>query len=264
MKKLIFLLFASTLFIASSCEDDPVLGETSTVNLNFKAVFSGDPLVFQNSDHQYKYPQGNKIKFSDLKFFISEVSLLEEEGGDEAELIDIQYVNFSNNTTLEEAESPITFPVPNIPSGKYKALKIGIGVPIELNNNNYTQYGAGHPLRKNSGEFWDGWDSFIFMKINGIYDVDGNDIDVGVDAPLGHHLGGNQFYSYINLSKSITLEPNKELDLDIVIDLAKLYENQVGEYLDLTNSDNWSTHDQSNVEVITFLTNNYERSFSLE
>ena len=265
MKKLFFLLFVSTLFIASSCEDDPVLGDTSTVNLNFSAVFSGEPLVFQNSEFQYKYPgpNGKQIMFSNLKFFISEVALLEEEGGDEALLAEIQYVNFSSNTTLEEAERPIRFSLA-IPSGKYKALKIGIGVPADLNNENYSQYGASHPLRTNSGEFWSGWDSFIFMKINGTYDVDGNDIGNGTDASLGHHLGGNQFYRLISLNKPITLEPNKSFDLNIVIDLAKLYENQAEEYIDLSNSDNWSTHDQSNADVITFLTKNYGRAFILE
>ena len=264
MKKLIFFLFVSTLFIFSSCDDDAVLGDTSTVNLNFTAVFSGDPLVFQNSEYQYKYPAGNQIMFSDLKFFISEVALLEEEGGDEAELIDIQNVNFSNNTTLAEAERAISFSLPNIPSGKYKALKIGIGVPADLNNENYSQYGENHPLRKNSGEYWSGWQSFIFMKINAVYDIDSNDIGNGTDASLGHHLGGNQFYKIISLSKPITLEPDQEINLDIELDLAKLYESQSGEYLDLTNSDHFSTHDQSKVGVITFLTNNYERAFTLK
>ena len=264
MKKIIFFLFVSTLFTFSSCDDDVVMVDTSSVKLNFKAAYSGEPLVFQNNGFQYDYPLGNKIKFSDLKFFIADVALLEEEGGAEAKLIDIQYVNFSENTTLEEAERPISFVLNDVPSGKYKALKIGIGVPADLNNENYSQYGADHPLRVNSGEFWAGWNSFIFMKINGTYDIDGDGIGTGTDASLGHHLGGNQFYKVITLSKPITLDPDQEKELNIELDLEKLYENVTGENLDLSISDNWGTHDPSKVDVITFLTNNFHQAFTLE
>jgi hypothetical protein len=102
------------------------------------------------------------------------------------------------------------------------------------------------------------------MKINGTYDVDGNDIGNGTDASFGQHLGGNQFYQVINLNKTIVLEPDQELDLNVVMDLAKLYENQTGEYLDMDNPDNWSTHDQTKTNVISFLTNNYGRAFTIE
>ncbi len=264
MKKLFFLLLAAPLFFATSCDDDVVIGGTSSVQLNFKAYFSGDPLVFQNSAFQYKYPAGNPIRFTDLKFFIAEVALLEEEGGDEAELIDIEYVNFSNNTTLEEAERAISYSLNNIPSGQYKALKIGIGVPADLNNEDYTNYGENHPLRKNGGEFWSGWNSFIFMKIDALYDLEGNGLGTGNDASLGHHLGGDQFYKTVILSKPITLEPDQNLELDIEIDLANLYLNAAGEVLDISDNANWSTHDQNKVDAILFLTNNYERAFSLK
>ncbi|HHM20987.1 MAG TPA: hypothetical protein ENJ20_03085 [Bacteroidetes bacterium] len=263
MKNLIFI-FAAVLFMAASCNDEQVLSDTSTVNLHFKAVYSGEPLVFQNNAFQYKYPQGNQIAFSDLRFFISEVALVEAEGGDEAELIDIEYVNFSNNTTLDEAQRPITYSLDNIPAGKYKALKFSIGVPADQNNENYSQYGANHPLRKNSGEYWSGWSSFIFMKINGTYDIEGDDLGIGNDAALGHHLGGNQFFKTITLDQPIELMPNEPLDLHIVMDLKQLYLNDLDEYLDLTEEDNRSTHDPSKTDVITFLTGNYDRAFTLE
>lgn len=264
MKKLFFLLLAAPLFLFSSCDDDTVLSNTATVQLNFNAVFDGEPLVFQNSAFQYQYPGGNQIRFTDLKFFISDVALLQEDGGEESELVDIEYVNFSNNTTLEEAQRATNLSFSNIPVGQYKALRIGIGVPADLNNENYSTYSENHPLRKNSGEFWAGWNSFIFMKINALYDVDGDGLGTGTDASLGHHLGGDQFYKTITLSKPINLEPDQNMELSIEMDLAKLYQNSAAEILDISNSANWGTHDQSNVDVISFMTSNFGQAFSLK
>jgi hypothetical protein len=264
MKKLFFLLLAAPLFLFSSCDDDTVLSNTASVQLNFKAVYDGEPLVFQNSAYQYKYPEGNQIRFTDLKFFIADVALLQEEGGEESKLVDIEYVNFSNNTTLEEAQRATSLSFDNIPVGQYKALRIGIGVPANLNNENYSTYDENHPLRKNSGEFWAGWNSFIFMKINGSYDIGGDGLGNGTDASIAHHLGGNQFYKTIILSKAINIEPDQNMELNLELDLAKLYQNSAAEILDLSDNANWGTHDQSKVDAISFMTNNYGQAFSLK
>ena len=264
MKKILFLVTACVLLMAASCDDDQVLGDTGDVTLNFKALYSGEPLVFQNSEFTYKYPEGAPIRFNDLRFFISEVALVEEEGSDEAVLIDLDYINFSNNTTLEEAERALVYPLSNIPAGNYKALKFSIGVPADLNNDNYTQYGENHPLRRNSGEYWAGWDSFIFMKINGSYDKDGDGLGVGDDASLGHHLGGDAYFKTITLSKSIVVAPDQNLDLNINLDLVGFYQAASGEILDLNNPDNWATHSTDKIEALTFLTDNFANGFTIE
>ena len=66
------------------------------------------------------------------------------------------------------------------------------------------------------------------------------------------------------MSKPITLLPDQETALDVEIDLAKLYEKSGGEILDLSNSDNWGTHDSSKAEAINFLTSNYANAFSIK
>ncbi|MEO1261523.1 MAG: MbnP family protein [Bacteroidota bacterium] len=264
MKKILFLFTIVALFMAASCDDDQVLGDTGSVNLNFKAVYAGEPLVFQNSEFTYKYPESFPIRFNDLRFFISEVALVEEEGSDEAVLFELDYLSFSENSTLEEAERATTYPLDNIPAGNYKALKFSIGVPADLNNDNFTDYGVNHPLRSNSGEYWSGWDSFIFMKINGSFDKDGDGLGMGDDASLGHHLGGDDYFKTVTLEKAIVVDPDQSADLNITLDLVEFYQNDAGQILDLTIPENWATHNTDNIEPLVFLTNNFERGFTIE
>lgn len=253
---------AAVFLMASSCEDEQVLGETSGINLNFKAVYADDPLVCQNSDFQYKYPDGREIRFTSFEFFISEVSLVEEASSDEAEVFDIEYVNLTENTTLEDAERAVTLAQNNIPSGSYKAIKIGIGVPTELNNTTSSELGVNHPLRK-FGDFWSGWGSYIFMKIGGAYDIEGDGLGNGTDTGITHHLGSDAMYRTITLNKSIVLEPGQTFDLDILLDVRDLYDNGVG-VLDLMEPDNQVTHNPEQIEAATFIATNYQSAFTVD
>ena len=260
MKNLLILLISTSIFMAASCGDDQILGETADVNLNFKGTYGDDPLVCQNSDFIYAYPDGREIRFTSFEFFISEVSLVEEGGTDGVELIDIKYVNFTENTTAEGADSAISFPL-NIPTGTYKGLKIGIGVPADLNNTSSSELSASHPLRKH-GSFWSGWGSYIFTKIGGVYDIEGDGLANSQNVSITHHLGSDAMYKEIFLSKPIQLEKGDVLDLNIQLDARALYETGV-DMLDLTDSVNQVTHDPENIQAATYMTSNYQQAFSI-
>lgn len=256
---LIFLAILALTFTA--CEDDDtVLGSTTNVNLSFKGMYSTDPLIMLND--AYKYPDGRQIMFQDVKFFISDVVLLEEEGGDETELIDVEFVDFSANTTLEDAEVPVTFTTPRVPVGTYKGIRIGFGVPADLNNSEANQFGENHPLRKNYSLFWSGWDSFIFTMINGIYDEDGNGID-GNDPGFNHHLGSDPVYKTVTISTPITLEEGTDYDLNLIFDLVKMYETDT-ELLDLTDPANRLTHSADDLTVAQFMQANFAQAISVD
>ncbi len=261
MKNLFFLLLVGMAF--SSCDDEQVLGDTSTINLNFTALYSGEPLVTNNLDFQYKYPDGREVAFNTFNFFISDVVLLEEAGGLEAELVDIDFIDFGQNTTLEDAQKPISITNNNVPSGNYKGLKISVGVPTDLNNSSFNQFGANHPLRKNDGEWWSGWDSFIFLKVGGSYDTDGDGIGVGQDASITHHLGSNAVFRTITIPKQFVLEPGQTFDLNVVTDVLNLYQNG-NEYLDISISENRITHDPDNLDVANSIVDNLGNAMSVE
>lgn len=264
MKNCLFFLIGAFLFLTTSCDDDAVLGDTASVTLNFKAVYDGEPLVCQNSDFVYDYPDGKSIRFNSTEFFIAEVALLEEEGTDEVELIDIDYINFSENTTLDEALQAITRDLGSVfPAGNYKGIKIDIGVPAELNNLNNGDLGANHPLRQVTP--WITWESYIFMKTSGIFDIDDNGLGMGDDVTVAHPIGSDDMYhNTLTLLKPIVLEANKTLELNITLDVKKLYENDNG-FLDLMDDNNHSSHNLSDLPYApTFIKANYNNAFTLE
>ena len=260
MKKLLFLSLVTAVFF-TACGHDEVLGPTTTVNLNFKAVYDGKPLV--SISDKYLYPDGKQVKFQVFNFFISDVVLIEDAGADEAGLVDIEFVDFSENTTLAEAETPVTFTKQRVPAGNYKGIKIGIGVPADLNTASANQFGSGHPLRQNYDHFWSDWGSFIFMKLEGVYDKDANGFD-GNDPGFGHHPGTNEVYRTVTLLKPIELKEGQPFDLNLVVDVLKLYEANDGSYLDLSDPANLYTHNPNDLTIANYLMDNFSQAIVLE
>ncbi len=254
-----FLLFLLLGIFVASCDDDD-LGPITTVNLNFKATYDGDPLVF--TIENYTYPDGKLIKFTRLNFFVSNIALLEETGG-EAEVADIEYVNFTDNTTLAEAETPITISNDKVPTGTYKGIRIGIGVPSSMNNASAKDRPAGHPLRDNyNNEYWSDWDSFIFLKSEGTYDANGSGIDGNGDNGFGHHPGTNEVYRTLIFNDPIVLEEGKAFDFNFELDVQKLYVKD-GIPLDLTVEENLDTQSPSDLALAKYIMDNFVNAFVL-
>ena len=260
---ILFLLAIFTVSLAASCgDDDAPLGPTTTVNMNWTGVYETDPLVMIND--AYKYPDGRQVTFKDVNFFISNVSLLEAETGDEVELIEVEYVDFSNNTSTAEAEQPITFVTNLVPVGNYKGIRIGFGVPEDLNNENANQFGAGHPLRKNFGQFWSDWESFIFTMINGQYDENGDGVFDASDPGFSHHLGSDAVYRTVTIDKQFQLVEGESFDLNVVFDLRKFYARSDSDYFDMTDPANRHTNDPSDLTVAEYMVENFKTAVSVE
>ncbi|RME07922.1 MAG: hypothetical protein D6816_06130, partial [Bacteroidetes bacterium] len=100
LKAASLLFFA--IILATGCKDDDS-GPSATVNLNFLATYDGNPLVFQQT---YDYPDGHKLLIQKLDFYISNVALIDA-NGNKTELVDVDFLDFTENTSLAEAETPL-------------------------------------------------------------------------------------------------------------------------------------------------------------
>ncbi len=261
MKKFSFLLvliFSAALF---SCDDDRPIGPTTTVNLGFRATYDGAPLVMLR---HYDYPDLHKVFFQQFNFYIADVALLEAEAGDEAVLTEIEFLDFSNNTTDAEAMQPLAFSFERVPVGTYKGIRIGIGVPEDLNKSDAQQFGAGHPLNQTfASHFWSDWGSFIFLKSEGTYDLDGNAVFDSADAGFGHHPGTNAAYQEITILQPIELIEGQALDLNFLVDILKIYQEN-GATLDLANPDKRDTQDAADLPLAIEMMSNFEQAISIE
>ena len=256
-KSVLFFLLATALI---SCKGDEIKGPATSVTLNFKAAYGGSPLVMFDT---YTYPDGHLIKFQHFNFFISEVELLEENSSGVAHLLDVDFLDFSNNTSAAEAAKPLAIDLAEAPAGKYKAVRLSIGVPADLNKASSGQLAAGHPLRKAfASHFWSDWGSYIFMKSEGIYDLDNNGQFDSNDRGFEHHAGSNAVYQTLTIPVSIVLEENKPYDLDLVVDILKIYQGD--SLLDLADPANKDTQEITDLPLAKWLTNNFHQAVSME
>ncbi len=232
MRKLIFLCLLAPIFIASSCDDDsPPLELVGDIDLVIKANYDGE--VFQ-TQKEYEYLPGMNIKFTEFNFYVANISLLEDENSiEETEMAEVDFIDLSfdvNQTSL--AEAGVTVPSKKIPVGTYRGLKIGFGLPADLNRTHPSDYGEGDALNT-STHYWAPLNSYIFSKIEGFSD---NDLD-GVfendeDEGLRFHLGQDEVYTERILfpANPIIIQDGQSLTLTLNIDVKKLFNMPINEY----------------------------------
>lgn len=257
--------------MSSSCDNTPPQIElTSDITLNFLANYDGDLLLLEK---EYLYGNDNMpIKFTEFNFYIANIALIKQNGNEfsETELLEIGFVDFPYNINQEEeAEKGQTIQINNIPVGDYDGIKIGFGVPADLNRTNPNDYGSENPL--SDGDFyWSGWSSYIFSKIQGKADMNFNGIyETNDNEGLSYHMGTDEVYTTRILFESLLLKENETMNLQFEIDLKKLFlmpnpeydENDDG-YLDIEDYD--SVHSEGQMEIAKQIMNNYSEAISLE
>lgn len=262
MKKLIFFLLITSLFACN--EDDYKLGPSATVNLNIHATFNDEPLVIGKA---YTFPDGNKIKFDDFSFFVSKVVLHESETTDELDLLEVGLADFSGNTDPNLVE-PATFAIRSVPGTSYQRVDVSIGVQSKFNKESILDYGIGHPVRQAyDTHFWPEKGSFFFMKMAGVYDLNNDGVFTGLpeDHPFEHFTFGNDNYTTLTFNHNFTVQDNQPFNLDLTIDLAKLYiEPSTLKPIDMENTDNLSTYDPENDALDAFFMNNFVRALKIK
>ena len=228
------LLLVATLFSGCDPKENPVLPDNFT--LTFKVLYDGQPV------EKYKnYPYGDKvIQFNKFNTYLSDITLLN--GTDEVKLSDIEWVDFTPDLAPDDKAVEVSFKY-GVPDGDYTGIKIGYGVRPDLNAKTPADYPVGHPLYLES-EYWSGWGSYIFTKVQGKFDVDGNGAP---ETNLFYHCGSNAVYNTADMAQAIRVAGDHALVIEF--DLKKLFTFD-GQLLDLTVPTNQATsHSASNIAL---------------
>lgn len=258
MKKLLFLVFIAG-FVFSCKDNDKPSTPSTTVNLNFKATYDGEPFVVYQA---YNYPDGQKIRFQNFDFFVSNITLLGEGTTADYVLSEVEFFDFEDNIDLAAAQKAQTVNFDKVPLGTYKGIQIDFGVPAGLNNSDAGKLPTDDPLRQHfSSHFWSDWGSFIFMKLEGIYDSTGDGVFNQSDIGFEHHPGTNDVLTSVTKLKSFTLEKDKPFELDLVADALKIYIHN-GTALDLSDPANKDTQDFSKMPLAIELMSHWEAALS--
>ncbi len=256
MKNIIIFLTFSSLLLAASCgkeNTNPI--DTAKLNLSFRATYGGEALILEQKNYTYK---GNPIRFTRINFYVSDMAAVNNDG--ETELAEIQFINLTEtHKTQVDAEQGTVMTFSKVPVGTYNQLKFGVGVPADLNKTNPSDYSTSHPLgADNSGEYWEAWDSYIFAKIEGQFDTDGNGFD-GNDISFAYHAGRDNLYSPIKLDNSINLTAGNTTELVFELDIKTLFSFPQGDLIDL-ESHNPNGHGAENFLIM----DNFKRALQLK
>lgn len=253
MIKKLFLPFTMAVLLFAACGDNNK-GETAQVDLNFQAVYQDTPLtMFTRS---YPYLDGMNVKFQNFIFYISDVKLIREDGASH-KLSEVELVSFKNIQEDNVAVRGVTVAKADVPAGTYKAVEMGIGIAPALNGTQPGDYKPGHPLTDN---YWSWALGYIFTKIEGNADLDG-DGNYDENAKLTFHIGANELYRTRTFNKNIVVRSGEPLSIPFEVDLRRVLVNDEGDYLDFQIIRQDHTNDMN---VARFIFDNLDAAIRLK
>lgn len=248
MRKLLSLIAFSGLFIFSACEEktDPSL--VSDVDVRFHAQYDGQEL---KKSTNLLYENSVPLNFEILTLYISDVFLLK--GTEKIKLIDVEYLDFTPTDAQGSSTASPAFTYRDIPNGEYTGIQIGFGLRRNLNDKKPSDFAAGHPLALEN-EYWLGWNSYIFAKIQGKADGDKNG---SLETGIIYHCGADGTYTEATFTQPITISDSRK-SLDINIDFKKIFRQADGSMFDILA--NPITHSNpNNLTVATAIMQGFPR-----
>lgn len=224
----VFSLLVLSAMIMISCGDDEI-GVDGDLKVNFKAVYDGEPVVLLD---EYTYPDGRKINFTRLSFYLSSMQLIADNGP--TELDDIAYVNMSSNLgNKTDSEAGTNYTISGLTEGDYSRFGFSFGLPATINATTPADYPADSPLAK-TAEYWGGWQSYIFVKVEGNADLDNNGTLDNLEG-ISLHIGSDETYRPILVDKALKINDDNTEEISLTIDLKDLF-IQDGEVYDIVET----------------------------
>ena len=239
MKILFTLLVASICFLG--CGDD---NNEDQLFLNFKLEYQDQPLVlFEEVD----YPDGKKIEFTRVSFYLSEIELtVDGQSFNAGET----YVDLTaSHSELNTAQEGLNVGLKDVTGNVIENIKFNVGLTPEQNSTVPQDYPSSSALSR-SGEYWSNWNSYVFVKLEGRYDRDGD----GIKEGFALHLGSDSAMRSVNFN-----DLNGNDIAEVKIDVEKIFNN--GTLYNI--SENPNLHSLSQMDQINQLMDNLASSISI-
>ncbi len=245
--KLIIAFLLSALCF-SACEDNTPDAPTGGIDFKvvFKARFDGQPLERYKT---YAY-EDYKVDFVRFQTYVSDLTLLKT-GGGEVKISDVDFIEFTPDQGTGNVAPEVTLTLKNVPEGKYTGLRIGYGVKPDMNAKKPNSFAADHPLAREN-EYWIGWSSYIFTKIEG---RGFTDADEKPDIFMIYHFGSDPAYRTFDFTLPIEVAPNASCSVEW--DLKKLFTTS-GKLMDLKVPANQATpHNKNDLRLTKIFVDNF-------
>jgi hypothetical protein len=232
--------------LLQSCTKD---GQGIETNIRLQLTYNGDPMVTQRN---YTYPDGKTFVLTKFSTYMTGLSTQSDIG--EQQIDDVRLINMTETLQSEQTSAQGIL----IYSGKIKGNSIdqihfNLGLTPEQNSTVPADHDPGTPLAM-AGEYWLAWKSYIFTKIEGWIDLDGDGM---AETGVALHLGSDQ------AMRSFRVFPpsSDNSEITIQIDLARIFD-QEGKIYDIEA--NPQIHSLSQIEALRELSNNLEKAIFIK
>lgn len=252
--RVLLALVAVLALFSLGCEDSagPDTAPKSDVQLTFKPSYDGQALETGKEYNYGTFP----VRFSLFNLYISDIILLK--GQEEVKLSDVEFLEFTpDNATTTLAKTVVINYPDAAAAGTYTGIRLGFGVKPDLNARKPADFAPGHPLYLES-EYWPGWQSYIFSKI------EGTGFPNGAGSPaldLVYHCGGNQCYKTFSFNQDFVVTDNGA-QLNLVIDLKKLFTFN-GQLFDIETTPS-SSHGANGADLMVQLMGNFGNAVEVD
>ncbi|MDX1911253.1 MAG: MbnP family protein [Saprospiraceae bacterium] len=250
----IFLLALVSGLFFSACEKNHTHESGVPFTISYKATYDGEQLT------KYKnYPYGTAaypLQFSRFSTYLSDIELIKADGSTHR-LTEIEWVEFTPDNASTDLSAIPAITYNNVPEGEYTGIRIGYGVKPSLNAKVPADFSGNHPLAREL-EYWSGWDSYIFNKIEGQGDADNNG---AFDHFLLFHCGSDAVYKVYEFSLPIHVHAGHP-GLNVTFDLKKLFILADGSWYDIVTN-HATSNNPNDISVALVLMNNFEKATSV-
>ncbi len=203
-----FMLVVFSVVLLENCASK----DETELTISYKLQYNGQPLA---AFEEIEYPRGYKAFFTKYSFYLSEIQLLNDTKS--VTLTDVEFVDLLTNMTKQQAAIGTLRTYSNLPYDTYTSLRFNIGLPVNVNATNPSSYPVGTPLA-NTGEYWEGWSSYIVHKIEGKVDDDNSG---AFKTGVALHLGSDVTLTPVTIDANIVLNKESQ-EISIVFDLFEI------------------------------------------
>ncbi len=246
MKKALILMVIISAYMVGCTKNEEV-----DIEVRVKAEYSDNPIVLFE---KLQYPDGKSFYFTRISFFVENLQLYNEDKT--ITLINRDYIDLSPNlqNTLSSNEGSLLFSGV-VEEGTYN-LRLSVGVNNFDNSRGPAGRSPNDPLSQGS-EYWPAWNSYIFTRIEGWLDSNGDGIE---NQGVTLHLGGDEVYRTIELTDQIEVESSEPLIM-INIDMDEVFRTSGNQY-DLTSFP--QLHSLTHLPQMMFLADGFINGVSLQ
>jgi hypothetical protein len=179
LKKYLLLSVAALAFASCSNDDEPA---ANNVTLEFNNTFKNTPIVLGNASATAATVNtsaaGQLHHFSELKYVISNIRLIKEDGTEIP--YNVNDLDKGASVIDQSKVATLSYVLSNIPSATYKQIKFGLGIKQDQNTLNQTKFPNFYVTAgaNDTEMMWEWGTGYRFTKIEGFYGPDNKEMSI--------------------------------------------------------------------------------------